>query len=81
MIPNIRAGFLVFGNAYLELRKNRLGGPLALKHVPAKYMRRGSNLDQYWFVTYEKEDYAFAAGSVFHLAEPDIHQEIYGLPG
>ncbi|CNJ99190.1 putative portal vertex protein [Yersinia mollaretii] len=38
-------------------------------------------MDQYWFVTYEKEDYALAAGSVFHLAEPDIHQEIYGLPG
>lgn len=73
--------FLVFGNAYLELRKNRLGGPLMLKHVPAKYMRRGSNLDQYWFVTYEKDDYPFVPGSVFHLAEPDIHQEIYGLPG
>ncbi|BCU90068.1 hypothetical protein [Yersinia pseudotuberculosis] len=39
--------FLVFGNAYLELRKNLRGGPLALKHVPAKYMQRGSNLDQY----------------------------------
>ncbi len=27
-----------------------------------------------------KEAHAFAAGSVFHLIEPDINQELYGLP-
>ncbi|WP_338805391.1 hypothetical protein WDV76_09105 [Xenorhabdus griffiniae] len=43
--------FLLFGNAYLELRKNRLGQP-----------------------------YPFPTGQVFHLIEPDINQELYGLP-
>lgn len=27
-----------------------------------------------------KEAYEFAANSVFHLIEPDINQELYGLP-
>ncbi|MDC9607361.1 hypothetical protein [Xenorhabdus griffiniae] len=43
--------FLLFGNSYLELRKNRLGQP-----------------------------YPFPTGQVFHLIEPDINQELYGLP-
>jgi capsid portal protein len=29
------------GNADFELRKNRLGGPLALKTLLTKYTRRG----------------------------------------
>ncbi|WP_315708978.1 phage portal protein [Brenneria uluponensis] len=72
--------YLVFGNAYLELRKNRLGQPLSLQHAHAKYMRRGEQLEQYWFVTYYSEDYPFEPGSVFHVRSPSIHQEIYGTP-
>jgi len=72
--------YLVFGNAYLELRENRLGEPLKLKHTLAKYTRRGEDLDQYWFVTYYNEDYAFPPGKVYHLRSPSIHQEIYGTP-
>lgn len=74
--------YLVFGNAYLELRTNRLGGPLELKPSLAKYTRRGVDLDTYWFVQYGLgvDPYQFDADSVFHLLEPDINQEIYGLP-
>lgn len=28
-----------------------------------------------------RQPYAFTPGSIFHLLEPDINQEIYGLPG
>ncbi|EMW1141102.1 phage portal protein [Serratia marcescens] len=74
--------YLVFGNAYLELRTNRLGGPMELKPSLAKYTRRGVDLDTYWFVQYGQgvDPYQFDADSVFHLLEPDINQEIYGLP-
>jgi len=74
--------YLVFGNAYLELRTNRLGGPMELKPSLAKYTRRGVDLDTYWFVQYGLgvDPYQFDAESVFHLLEPDINQEIYGLP-
>jgi len=74
--------YLVFGNAYLELRTNRLGGPMELKPSLAKYTRRGVDLDTYWFVQYGLgvDPYQFDTASVFHLLEPDINQEIYGLP-
>ncbi|HIF6757800.1 TPA: phage portal protein [Serratia marcescens] len=74
--------YLVFGNAYLELRTNRLGGPMELQPSLAKYTRRGVDLDTYWFVQYGLgiDPYQFEANSVFHLLEPDINQEIYGLP-
>ncbi|VEB71115.1 phage portal protein, PBSX family [Providencia rustigianii] len=74
--------FLLFGNGYLELRDNRLGQPLTLKHSPAKFTRRGVDLETYWFVQqgYDNQPYPFQTGKMFHLIEPDINQELYGLP-
>ena len=74
--------YLVFGNAYLEKRTNRLGGILSLEPSLAKYTRRGVDLDTYWFVQYgmTTQPYEFTRGSIFHLMEPDLNQEIYGLP-
>ncbi|MWM79430.1 phage portal protein [Escherichia coli] len=75
--------YLVFGNAYLEKRTNRFGEVIALEPALAKYTRRGLDLDTYWFVQYgmTTQPYQFTKGSIFHLMEPDINQEIYGLPG
>ncbi|EMG1630569.1 phage portal protein, partial [Escherichia coli] len=75
--------YLVFGNAYLEKRTNRFGEVIALEPALAKYTRRGLDLDTYWFVQYgmTTQPYHFTKGSIFHLMEPDINQEIYGLPG
>ena len=55
---------------------------LVLELVPAlaKFVRRGRDLDQYVFVRGWQEDYAFASGAVFHLMEPDVNQEVYGVP-
>lgn len=72
--------YLVFGNAFLEKRQNRLGGLLRLESSPAKYTRRGVEEDVYWFVQSFKDPYRFDPGTVFHLIEPDINQELYGLP-
>ncbi|GAB0658984.1 hypothetical protein DZ11F47_21650 [Escherichia coli] len=72
--------WFVFGNFYLEERKNRLGGRLPMRISPAKYTRRGSDLDTYWFIRQWKDEYAFKTGSVCHVLNPDIHQEIYGMP-
>ncbi|CCF09378.1 PbsX family phage portal protein [Pantoea ananatis LMG 5342] len=68
--------YLVFGNAFAELRRNTLGQPLRLETSPAKYTRRGV----YWLVGEWKEAHQFNADQVFHLIEPDINQELYGLP-
>lgn len=72
--------WFVFGNAYLERRRNRLGEPLTLKHIPAKYTRRGVDLDKYWFIRQWKDEYEFRAGEVCQVMNPDINQEIYGMP-
>lgn len=72
--------FLIFGNAYLERRDHRLGQPMALKPLKAKYTRRGLDLDTYWFVPKWNEEHEFRKGSVCHLLEPDVNQDIYGLP-
>lgn len=72
--------FLIFGNAYLERRDSRLGSALALKPTKAKYTRRGVDLETYFFIPKWNEEHEFRKGAVFHLMEPDINQDIYGLP-
>ena len=39
-------------------------------------------MDTYWFVQYgiTIQQYEFIKGSFFHLMEPDLNEEIYGLP-
>lgn len=72
--------YIIFGNSFLELIPNQLGQPFRLACSPAKYTRRGVERDKYWFVQDWKEAHEFSTGSVFHLIEPDINQELYGLP-
>ncbi|MEW5250726.1 phage portal protein [Microbulbifer discodermiae] len=71
--------YLIFGNGYLERRDNLARQPLHLQPALAKYVRRGQG-EQYFFVQGWQEEHQFPEGSIFHLAEPDINQEIYGVP-
>jgi PBSX family phage portal protein len=72
--------FLVFGNAFLEKRMSVTGKLLRLETAPAKCTRKGTDEDAYWFVQSFVTPHEFAPGSVFHLLEPDINQELYCLP-
>lgn len=77
--------YLVFGDGYLERVAARSGKALRYRHALAKYMRRGvADLDQYFFVRdtgiSAESVHQFAPGAVFQLSDPDINQEIYGLP-
>ena len=72
--------FLIFGNAYLERRDSMLREAMRLLPAKAKYTRRGLDMETYWFVPKYNEEHKFPKGKVFHLLEPDINQEIYGLP-
>jgi len=40
----------VFGKCYLDWQRNCFGVPLTLRLVPAKYTRRDSELNTYWFI-------------------------------
>lgn len=74
--------FLTFGNGYFQVVRNMFGQVVSIKHVPALYMRRREDLGY----TYKPRSYDdqgridFRKGQIFHLAEYDVAQELYGLP-
>lgn len=68
------------GNAYLEKKDNMLRQALGLQPVLAKYVRRGVDLETYYQVRGWKDEHEFKTGSIGHVREADINQEIYGLP-
>ena len=70
--------FLVFGNAYLQRTRAMSGRALGLSHILAKYTRRGKDLSTYWWAQNYRDE--FELHDVFHLREPDINQEVYGVP-
>lgn len=72
--------YLVFGNAFTELRRNALGKLLRLETSPTKYTRHGVEEGVYWFVKEWKEAHQFEADQVFNLIEPDVNQELCSLP-
>lgn len=72
--------WLVFGNGYLLMTRNRIGELLQIRAPLAKYVRRGTDLERYFYIPEYLVDTEFPMGSIFHLLQPDIHQDIYGLP-
>ncbi len=74
--------YLTFGNGYFQVVRNLLNQVVKIKHIPALYMRRRENLGY----TYKPRAYDddgridFRLGQIFHLAEYDVAQELYGLP-
>lgn len=81
--------YLTYGNAYLERRSAVTGRTVNVNHVLGKFVRRCRDLERYVFLqtSYTSatpytpwSPYEFAPGSIFHLREPDINQEVYGMP-
>ncbi len=73
--------FLQMGNGYLERVPNMAGGLQRAAFTPARHTRRGVDPDVFWFVENGIEpDHKFEPGSVYQLQQPDIAQEIYGVP-
>ncbi len=71
--------FLVFGNSYLENRVSYLGKSNKLVPSLAKYTRVTTDRDYLYKPGFNRRHY-FKPETVFHLIEPDINQELYGLP-
>ena len=73
--------FFVFGNAYIRKITNRFGEVIRLEVPLAKYVRKGIEANVFWYVREGLlEEYEFPKGDVFHLFEPDVNQDVYGLP-
>lgn len=76
----IALDYLIFANAYVQAIKNRLGSAIKYQSSPAKFTRVGIKDGQYWWIPNYRDEMEFAAGTVFHVKEPDPSQEIYGVP-
>jgi PBSX family phage portal protein len=72
--------YLVFGNGYVEVKRNTFRDPLRLVHSMARYTRRGVVEGQFWWVPGMRDATEFPAGSVVQILQPDVNQEIYGVP-
>lgn len=71
--------YLVFGNFYVEGRHSLLGNTTALKPMLARWTRMAQAGAAVMLIDGQEVD--FAADRVLQVMEPDINQEIYGLPG
>jgi len=71
--------YLVFGNAYAERIRSRLGGVMELKPALARWTRMKKNGNAMMLIDGQEHD--FQDGAVLQIMEPDINQEIYGVPG
>lgn len=81
----IALDYLAFGNCYLEEQPAMSGRTFQLARSPAKYTRRGLDLDQYWFLNRGPaggviDPHKYQRGTICHLLEPDLDQEVYGTP-
>lgn len=72
--------YLVFGNAYIEVQRNKFGKVIGLSSPLAKYMRVGVEEGVFYQIVNGFEEHKFAAGAVFNIVNPDINQEVYGVP-
>jgi PBSX family phage portal protein len=73
--------FMQMGNSYLEWIPNGAGRLARADHAPALHMRAGLQAGKYWFVNGPVGDiHEFDVGRIFHLQQPDVAQEVYGLP-
>lgn len=72
--------FLIFGDGFIERINNIAGRPLRLESAFAFSVRRGLKDGQYFSVDGIGKEHEFSNGSIFHLMEFDVTQEIYGAP-
>lgn len=72
--------YLVFGDCFAVKVRNMAGTPLRLDYSPAKYTRRGVEAGRWFFVPGARDEQEFERGSVIQLMQPDVNQEIYGVP-
>ena len=72
--------YLVFGDCFAVKVRSMSGAPLRLDYSPAKYTRRGVEAGRWFFVPGSTQEQEFERGSVIQLMQPDVNQEIYGVP-
>lgn len=77
----LATNLLTFSNAYAHVLRNRWGGVVGIQSRLSLKMRRGIDLQTYYQLDpYQSEAHVFAPEDMIHIYEPDIGQEMYGIP-
>lgn len=79
-LQKLALDYVVTGNMYVQLFRNSFGRVVRTARLPAISMRRGKQPGQFFKVKNDGSNIEFKPGEVIHIFEPDIKQEIYGLP-
>lgn len=77
---NIFSDYLTFGNAYIYKHINSLGRIVKLQHIPGVNMRIRTKGEGYRLLTSYNQYIDFKPSEIFHVAEYDETQQIYGMP-
>lgn len=76
--------YLVLGNGYLQEQLAMSGRPMRYTRVLSRWTRVGVEPDSYWFLRHGSIGGLYGEvlleGRIVHLREPDLSQEVYGLP-
>lgn len=72
--------YLACGNMYLYKIMNVMGDVLALRYLPALYMRVGKGRKKYAFLKNYMDKDIYSGNKIIHLKQLDMRQEIYGMP-
>ena len=94
-MANFRAlvlDYLIFGYGCLDRVDAKTGKPLRFERVLARYVRRSVDLKDFYYLQGSSCDaygyyghqgyvpYKFPHGQMYMFMEPDIDQEVYGMP-
>jgi len=72
--------YFVTGNMYFQKFYNGLGRVVRTERLSAISMRRGKEPGQFFKLKNDGSTIEFKKDEVIHIKEPDIMQEIYGVP-
>lgn len=72
--------YLVFGDCFGVKVRSLSGATMRIDYSPAKYTRRGIEAGRWFYVPGATAEREFDRDSVVQLMQPDVNQEIYGVP-
>ena len=80
-LENAGFDYMVFGNCYFQVIRNRVQRIIRYRHIPALNMRRMERPDQFCLLQPGKyKNIEFQPGEIIHLMEYDVMQQVYGIP-
>jgi PBSX family phage portal protein len=79
-LQRLALDYVVTGMMYFQVFRNGFGKPVRTKRLPALTMRRGRKQGVFFQLNKDGSKTEFKEGEVIQINNPDLKQDIYGLP-